>query len=55
VRRSVGFKEITRKEFLIDFLGALGAKKLIFLKFKNDCVSGIAAFDINDPDEPQNL
>ena len=39
----------------MEFLGALGAKKLIFLKFEEDRVSGTAVFDIDDPDEHQDF
>lgn len=46
---------MTRKDFLIEFLGALGAKKLIFLKFEEDRVSGTVVFDIDDPDEHQDF
>jgi hypothetical protein len=46
---------MTRKDFLIEFLGALGAKKLIFLKFEEDRVSGTAVFDSDDPDEHQDF
>ena len=46
---------MTRKDFLFEFLGALGAKKLIFLKFEEDRVSGTAVFDLDDPDEHQDF
>lgn len=44
-----------RQQFLVDYLGALGAKELLFSIIGPDTVSGTVVYDPNDPEERQDF
>lgn len=46
---------MTRQDFLNEFLGAFGAKNLIFSELGEDRVIGTVVFDLNDPAEQQGF
>lgn len=44
-----------RQEFLTSFLGALGAKTIIWSSIELDKIFGTVVYDQNDPEERQNF
>jgi len=44
-----------RKQFLIEFLGALGAKEIQWHKETDTSLSGAVVYEINDPEEVQEF
>lgn len=44
-----------RKQFLIEFLGALGAKEIQWLKEEDTSISGTVVYEIDDPEEVQEF
>jgi len=44
-----------RKQFLIEFLGALGAKEIQWQKEADTSISGAVIYEINDPEEVQEF
>lgn len=44
-----------RKEFLIEFLGALGAEKIIWDREEYNLISGTVIYDLDDPEEVQDF
>jgi len=44
-----------RKQFLTDFLGALGAKEILFSDIGPDTVTGTVVYDPSDPEEHQDF
>lgn len=44
-----------RKEFLIEFLGALGAEAIQWQEEKESYVSGRVIYELNDPNETQDF
>jgi hypothetical protein len=46
---------MNRKSFLIEFLGALGAKEIVWLSDKPDYVSGIVRYSYDNPEEVQEF
>jgi len=44
-----------RKQFLIEFLGALGAKEIQWQKETDTSISGTVIYEINDPEEVQEF
>jgi hypothetical protein len=46
---------IKRKQFLTDFLGALGAKEILFSDIGPDTVTGTVVYDPSDPEERQDF
>lgn len=44
-----------RKQFLIEFLGALGAKEIQWHRETDTSVSGAVIYEINDPEEVQEF
>ncbi|WP_299589439.1 hypothetical protein [uncultured Microbulbifer sp.] len=44
-----------RKQFLIEFLGALGAKEIQWNKETDTSISGSVIYEINDPEEVQDF
>jgi len=46
---------MTRKDFLTEFLGSLGAIKINWKETTETSISGTAIYDINDPEEIQNF
>ncbi len=46
---------MTRKDFLIEFLGALGAVDIVWHQETDALVSGTVIYDKDDPDETQDF
>ena len=46
---------MNRKEFLTEFLGALGAARVVFKLEKDDAISGTVIYKPNDPEECQDF
>ena len=46
---------MTRKEFLTEYLSALGAVDILWHKELDDYISGTAVYDLNDPEETQDF
>ena len=46
---------MTRKEFLIEFLGALGAVDILWQQEKDDLIFGTVIYDKDDPEETQDF
>ena len=44
-----------RKQFLIEFLGALGANEIQWLKETDTSISGAVVYEINNPEEVQEF
>lgn len=44
-----------RKQFLIEFLGALGAKKIEWFEETETSIYGTAIYDLDDPEETQEF
>lgn len=44
-----------RKQFLIEFLGALGAKEIQWQKETDTSISGTVIYEVDDPDEVQEF
>jgi hypothetical protein len=44
-----------RKAFLIEYLGAHGAKELLFSEENDEYISGTVIYDPNDPEERQDF
>ena len=46
---------MTRKEFLTEYLGALGAVDILWHKELDNYISGTVVYDLNDPEETQDF